>query len=94
MDINRIDGGINVTEIAEIKILKRPALKSKCGFASDQHVHQLVRTGRFPAPINLGCRSVGWIEAEVDAWLRARIAERDARISGAIAGDQLDEPIA
>jgi prophage regulatory protein len=91
MDIN-LDGGINVTDIAEIKILKRTAVRRKCAIASDQHLHQLVRSRRFPAPIKLGCRSVGWISAEVDAWIRARIAERDARISGAIAVDhQLDE---
>jgi prophage regulatory protein len=31
---------------------------------------------RFPAPIPLGPRRVGWVESEVDAWLRARIAKR------------------
>ena len=72
-----------MTDTTEIKILKKPAVRSKCAIASDQHLHQLVRAGRFPAPINLGCRSVGWIEAEIDSWLRARIAERDARLAGA-----------
>ncbi|RZT04566.1 transcriptional regulator, AlpA family [Duganella sp. CF402] len=28
----------------------------------------------FPRPINLGPHAVGWVEAEVDAWLQARIA--------------------
>lgn len=32
----------------------------------------------FPHPISLGDNSVGFIEAEVDAWLEARAAERDA----------------
>jgi prophage regulatory protein len=32
----------------------------------------------FPKPIRLGENSVAWIEAEVDAWLQARAAERDA----------------
>ena len=31
--------------------------------------------GRFPRPVSLGGRAVGWIEAEVDEWLRRRIAE-------------------
>ena len=30
----------------------------------------------FPAPVKLGRRSV-WVEAEVDQWIRDRIAERD-----------------
>ncbi len=32
----------------------------------------------FPKPLELGTNSVGFIEAEVDAWLAARAAERDA----------------
>ncbi len=31
--------------------------------------------GRFPRPVSLGARAVGWIEAEVDEWMRERIAE-------------------
>ena len=31
--------------------------------------------GRFPRPVSLGSRAVGWIEAEVDEWIRERIAE-------------------
>ena len=29
--------------------------------------------GRFPRPVSLGARAVGWIEAEVDEWMRERI---------------------
>lgn len=29
----------------------------------------------FPVPIRLGARAVGWIAAEVDAWVAARVAE-------------------
>lgn len=32
----------------------------------------------FPDPIQLGERSVGYLRDEVDAWLEARKAERDA----------------
>ena len=30
--------------------------------------------GSFPQPIRLGARAVGWIESEVDAWIREQIA--------------------
>ena len=33
-----------------------------------------------PRPISLGGRAVGWIEAEVEAWLQSRIAARDANL--------------
>ena len=29
-----------------------------------------------PRPVNLGGRSVGWVESEVEAWLQTRIAMR------------------
>ena len=32
----------------------------------------------FPKPFELGTNSVGFVEEEVDAWLAARAAERDA----------------
>ncbi len=31
----------------------------------------------FPKPVELGENSVGFVEAEVDAWLEARAAERE-----------------
>jgi len=32
--------------------------------------------GRFPPPVALGVRAVGWVEAEIEEWIRERIAER------------------
>ena len=34
-----------------------------------------MREGCFPRPVALGSRAVGWIEAELDEWIRERIAE-------------------
>jgi prophage regulatory protein len=31
---------------------------------------------RFPAPVKLGPRRVGWIEGEVESWLSTQIAKR------------------
>lgn len=33
---------------------------------------------KFPAAVKIGDRAVAWIEAEVDDWIAARIAARDA----------------
>ena len=38
----------------------------------------LEKQGRFPKPIALGPRSRGWLVSELDAWIEARAAERDA----------------
>jgi len=37
--------------------------------------------GTFPPSIPLGPRAVGWDEAEIDAWIEARIAEAEAHAS-------------
>jgi prophage regulatory protein len=34
--------------------------------------------GRFPKPIQLSTRSVGWLLSDVDAWLAAKAAARNA----------------
>jgi len=35
--------------------------------------------GTFPKQVQLGPKAVGWIEAEIDAWIAARIAARDLK---------------
>lgn len=42
---------------------------------SKSTIYADIAKGTFPAPIKLGARSVGFIEAEIEAWLRARIEE-------------------
>lgn len=42
-------------------------------------VYNYMREGKFPASVRLGERHVGWVEAEVDAWVKARVEERDAQ---------------
>src|SRR5262249_50282318 len=39
----------------------------------------LISAGKFPRPVQLGIRTVGWPEREVDEFVETRIAERDAR---------------
>ncbi|MBL1147367.1 MAG: AlpA family transcriptional regulator [Pseudomonadota bacterium] len=36
------------------------------------HINQ----GLFPTNINIGPRSVGWLESEIDAWIEDRINQR------------------
>jgi len=38
--------------------------------------------GNFPTSVRLGLRAVGWIEAEIEEWLRSRI--KGSRASTAI----------
>jgi prophage regulatory protein len=38
-----------------------------------------IAAGRFPKPIRVGARRVAFFQTEIDEWLAARIAERDAK---------------
>jgi prophage regulatory protein len=38
---------------------------------------RLERAGRFPPRVALSERAFGWVEAEIRAWVAARVSERD-----------------
>ncbi len=60
-------------------ILRLPAVKARTGL-SRSTIYAFVDCGKFPRPISLGARAVGWVDAEVDAWVARRIEEsRDTR---------------
>lgn len=53
-------------------ILRLPTVKTRTGL-SRSTIYLRVSEGSFPAPVSLGGRAVGWIEAEVNDWLAKRI---------------------
>ena len=55
-----------------ITILRLPAVKARTGL-SRSSIYLRVAQGRFPKPISLGGRAVGWIEAEINDWLDQQI---------------------
>lgn len=63
-------------------ILRLPAVKARTGL-SRSSIYLRVAQCRFPSPISLGDRAVGWVEAEVDDWLAKRI---EASRGGAMRG--------
>ena len=38
-------------------------------------IYAMVADGKFPRPIKLGPRAVGFLASEVDAWVAARVTE-------------------
>jgi prophage regulatory protein len=65
----------NVFPAPERRILRRPDVEAKVGFKR-AHIYELVKEGKFPKPIQLGVRAVGWDSAEIDQWILDRIRER------------------
>jgi len=64
------------------RILRRPEVERRVGLARST-IYELVSLRRFPAPVRLGSRAVGWLADEVDQWLSDRAADRAARALGA-----------
>jgi prophage regulatory protein len=40
--------------------------------------NKLIRKGQFPRPIYPTPRKPAWLQSDIDAWLKAKIADRDA----------------
>ena len=61
------------------KILRLPVVLDRTGL-SRSTVYLRVTEGRFPRPVSLGARDVGWIETEVEEWIALQIeASREIR---------------
>lgn len=58
------------------RIIDWSSLKTVVPFTR-QHVLRLEKEGKFPRRIQLGENRVGWLISEIDAWISARIAQRD-----------------
>ena len=75
-----------------MRILRKAKTADRVGY-SETHIMRLEREGRFPKRVHLGPNAVGFVEDEVDEWLRARIDERDlpSGEAGASSADQQNE---
>lgn len=67
---NNTQRGINMAD----KILRLPAVKDMTGL-SRSTIYLRISDGKFPKPVSLGSRAVGWVESEIHEWLSQRIAE-------------------
>ena len=54
-----------------VAVLRRKQVCNRAGL-SESHIDNLVRDNKFPLPIQLGERAVGWFEHEVDEWIANR----------------------
>ncbi|AZD86797.1 Transcriptional regulator in PFGI-1-like cluster [Pseudomonas chlororaphis subsp. aureofaciens] len=63
------------TPTVERRILRRPEVEVRTGFKR-AHIYNLMQEGKFPKPIRLGIRAVGWDSFEIDQWINERLQER------------------
>lgn len=58
-------------------LMRMPAVLSRTGLARSK-LYELVASDQFPRPVKLSGRLNAWPENEVDAWIKARLQEREA----------------
>jgi prophage regulatory protein len=57
-------------------IIRRGEVEARTGL-SRSTIYARIAAGAFPSPVPLGGKAVGWIEAEIQAWIESRISARD-----------------
>lgn len=60
------------------RLLGQAELSSKGIHYSPFHLRRMIAAGTFPKPVKLSERKTGYVEAEIEAWLKDRIADRDS----------------
>lgn len=53
-------------------VLRLPAVQSAIGL-SRSTIYLRIAEGTFPRPVSLGTRAVGWLQSDIEEWLRQRI---------------------
>lgn len=65
-----------------MRLLRFPDLLAIKGIPySKMHIDRLEKADKFPKRVHLGPMTVAWVEDEIDAFLKAKMAERE--VSGA-----------
>jgi prophage regulatory protein len=59
-------------------LLRKPEVIRRTG-SSSSDIYDGMNKGTFPRSVPIGKRTVGWVEDEIQAWIDARIAQRDSR---------------
>ncbi len=60
----------------KLTILRRKQVEVRTGL-SRSTIYLRIQEGTFPRPLNLGVRSVGWVESEIEDWLVEKLKHRN-----------------
>ncbi len=62
------------------KILRLPAVIDRTGLPRST-IWAYIDQGKFPSPVRLTSRNVGWVESEITEWIENRIQDSRAQSS-------------
>ncbi|MCC5451689.1 AlpA family transcriptional regulator [Rheinheimera sp. UJ51] len=64
---------MNSTNDLKCRLLKRSEV-SKATTLCKTSIYELMKTGDFPKPINIGGRRVAWLQSDIETWITDRLA--------------------
>ena len=73
IQITTLEFGMETTK----RFIRLPEVINRTGYRRTS-IYEKISEGTFPAPIKLGPRAVAWVSEEIEKWMDARVAERDA----------------
>ena len=60
-------------------VIKLPEVVRRTAL-SKASIYVFIKEGRFPKPIPLGARAVGFLESEINSWLSSQIEKRQQNL--------------
>jgi prophage regulatory protein len=61
-----------------MRIIRLPEVQAKTGLKHTA-IYDRIAKNKFPRPVPLGTQARGFVESEIDEWIRQRMAERDGQ---------------
>ena len=61
-------------------LVRLPVVMARTALSRSEIYRRVRSDPSFPKPTMLGARCVAWVGAEVDAYIREQIAQRDAKV--------------
>ena len=68
-------------ELKPLQILRFKEVLAQTPFANRGKLNTEIRNGRFPRPLKIGRRAIGWLAEEVQDWVNSRSEEQNERHS-------------
>lgn len=68
------DFNSRMEKVMASSILRLPEVKTRVGL-SRSAIYLAVSRAEFPRPVQLGARAVGWLESEIEEWIRERVKQ-------------------
>lgn len=60
-----------------MKLLRLPSVLARVPY-SRSSIYAMIERGEFVKPVKIGARAIAFPEDEIDAWIAAKIVEREA----------------